>query len=108
MKKYRNSKNAKMNNNSEISPSLNQFNSLHKDNLSIEYKLVKLIKEKRNEINIQLHKFKIQKLMLDKIEKNHKEELSKYKDFIHNINTLEKETERIEKDISKINKKKIY
>ena len=108
MKKYRNLKNAKMKNNSEISPSLNQFNSLHKDNLSIEYKLVKLIKEKRNEINIQLHKFKIQKLMLDKIENNHKEELSKYKDFINKISTLEKETERIEKDISKINKKKIY
>ena len=108
MKKYRNSKNAKMKNNSEISPSLNQFNSLHKDNLSIKYKLVKLIKEKRNEINIQLHKYKIQKLMLDKIENNHKEELSKYKDFIHNINTLEKEIERSEKDISKINKKKIY
>ena len=108
MKKYRNSKNAKIRNNSEISPSLNQFNSLYKDNLSIENKLVKLIKEKRNEINIQLHKFKIQKLMLDKIENNHKEELSKYKDFIYNINTLEKDAERIEKDISKVNKKKIY
>lgn len=108
MKKYRNSKNAKIRNNSEISPSLNQFNSLYKDNLSIENKLVKLIKEKRNEINIQLHKFKIQKLMLDKIENNHKEEFSKYKDFIYNINTLEKDAERIEKDISKVNKKKIY
>ena len=108
MKKYKNSKNAKMRNNSEISPNFNQFNSLYKDKSSIENKLVRLIKEKRNEINIQLHKFKIQKLMLDKIEKNHKEELSKYKDFNHNINALEKETERIEKDISKVNKKKIY
>lgn len=108
MKKYRNSKNAKLRNNSEISPSLNQFNSLYKDNSSIENKLVKLIKEKRNEINIQLHKFKIQKMILDKIEKNHKQELSKYKEIIHNINILEKETEKIEKDISKVNKKKIY
>lgn len=108
MKKYRNSKNPKFRNNSELSPSLNQFNSLYKDNSSIEYKLAKLIKEKRNEINIQLHKFKIQKMILDKIENNYKQELSKYKEHIHNINILEKEAERIEKDISKVNKKKIY
>lgn len=108
MKKYRNAKNGKMRNNSKISPTLNKFNSIYKDNSSIENELNKLIKEKRNEINIQLHKFKIQKLIFDKIENKHKEELSKYKDFNNNINTLEKEIERIEKDISKVNKKKIY
>lgn len=65
-----------------------------------------IIKRKKEELNFQIQKIKIQEIILDKIKMDHKEELSKLKKTNHQINAIEKEIENIENNIAKVNKKK--
>ena len=74
----------------------------------LQNELSLIIKRKKEELNIQIQKIKIHKIVLDKIKMNHKEEISKLKKTNHQITAIEKEIESIEYNISKVNKKKSY
>jgi len=89
-----------------ISDSVIKTNKKEKSILQNELSLI--IKRKKEELNIQIQKIKIQEIVLDKIKMNHKEEISKLKKSNHQINIIEKEIESIENNISKVNKKKSY
>lgn len=100
--------NNKIKDNSDSSPKISRINSKNNEHSFLENELSIMIKKKREEYNIQKQKIRIQKIVLDKLKSNHKEELSKYKKLIQNILTNEKEIEKIEKNISKIKRQKIY
>ena len=79
-----------------------------KEKSILQNELSLIIKRKKEELNIQIQKIKIHKIVLDKIKMNHKEEISKLKKTNHQITAIEKEIESIESNISKVNKKKSY
>ena len=79
-----------------------------KEKSILQNELSLIIKRKKEELNIQIQKIKIQEIVLDKIKMNHKEEISKLKKTNHQITDIEKELESIENNISKVNKRKSY
>ena len=85
----------------------NQKNYIKKQNTFLEYEISIIIKRKKKELNIQNQKLKINKKILEQIKINLKSDISKMKKINQQIQTLEKDIEKIELMFSKIKKKKI-
>ncbi len=86
----------------------NQKNYIKKQNTFLEYEISIIIKRKKKELNIQNQKLKINKKILEQIKINLKSDISKMKKINQQIQTLEKDIEKIELMFSKIKKKKLY
>ena len=70
--------------------------------------LTYIIKRKREELNTQIKKLKIENNIMDNINKKLKVELFKLNKINKHMISIEKEIEIININISKINKKKLY